>query len=432
MTEEGFPEGAAVSLPGAAPARLVAASRPLGPAFDLLAAYRADGFLFERAGLGVVGVGVAARVADAGGPGREARLAARVLETLRSIDRADPEAVPVAVGALPFDQGGPAELVVPARAVLRRARGPTVEVSVVAEGSAPAASGIGRRAGRGAPHAPFREVQLRPEPSPEGYVARVADAVERIRAGRLRKVVLARSLAVDAGRELRPEPLAWRLRAVDPEHFAFAAPTGAGGVLVGASPELLVRRAGREVESAPLAGSAPRSGDPEEDRALAEGLLASGKEREEHAVVVEAVAEALRPLCEELSWDPEPVLLSTANVWHLATRFRGVLRDPAPSALELVAALHPTPAVGGAPRDEALRTIAELEPFDRGTYAGPVGWMDAGGDGEWAIALRCAELRGSTARLFAGAGIVAGSEPERELEETERKFRAFLDSLRWG
>jgi isochorismate synthase len=148
--------------------------------------------------------------------------------------------------------------------------------------------------------------------------------------------------------------------------------------------------------------------------------------------VVEAVAEALRPLCEELSWDPEPVLLATANVWHLATRFRGVLRDPAPSALEVVAALHPTPAVGGAARDEALRTIAELEPFDRGAYAGPVGWMDARGDGEWAIALRCAELRGSTARLFAGAGIVAGSVPELELDETERKFRAFLDSLRWG
>jgi isochorismate synthase len=260
----------------------------------------------------------------------------------------------------------------------------------------------------------------------------VREAVGRIRAGRLRKVVLARSVLVEAGRELDPRQLARRLRAVDPEHFAFAAPAGSGGVLVGASPELLVRRAGRAVESAPLAGSAPRSGDPEQDRAHAEGLLASGKEREEHAVVVEAVARALRPFCEELAWDPEPVLLSTANVWHLATRFRGVLREPAPSALELVGALHPTPAVGGTPRGEALRTIAELEPFDRGAYAGPVGWMDARGDGEWAIALRCAELRGSTARLFAGAGIVAGSEPERELEETERKFRAFLDSLRWG
>ncbi|HWO71685.1 MAG TPA: isochorismate synthase [Actinomycetota bacterium] len=420
-----------MNLPGEA-AALVAASRRLGPAYDLLAAYRPDGFLFERGGLGVGAAGIAVRVADGGGPGREARLAARALEALRAIRRADRGAVPVAVGALPFDGRRPAELVVPARAVVRRERGRTLEVVVGAPGSAPPTELGGGGTGRAAPHEPFREVQLRPEPSPEGYVARVADAVGRIGAGRLRKVVLARSLVVDAGRELRPEQLARRLRAVDPEHFAFAAPTATGGVLVGASPELLVRRAGRAVESAPLAGSAPRSGDPEEDRALAEGLLASAKEREEHAVVVEAVAEALRGFCEELSWDPEPVLLSTANVWHLATGFRGRLREPAPSALELVAALHPTPAVGGAPRDEALRTIAELEPFDRGAYAGPVGWMDAEGDGEWAIALRCAELAGSTARLFAGAGIVAGSEPGRELEETERKFRAFLDSLRWG
>jgi isochorismate synthase len=119
-------------------------------------------------------------------------------------------------------------------------------------------------------------------------------------------------------------------------------------------------------------------------------------------------------------------------VWHLSTRFRGVLRDPAPTAIDLVHALHPTPAVAGTPTDAALRAIEDLEPFDRGRYAGPVGWVDAEGDGEWAIALRCAELRGDRAILYAGAGIVAGSEPDRELDETERKFRAFLDALRWG
>ncbi len=423
-------EGPAGGVPEADAAGLVAASGPLGPAFDLLSAYRADGFLFERAGVGVVGAGAAARVTEAGGPGREARLAARALEVLRSIRRADPGAPPVAVGALPFDPGRPAELVVPARAAVRRERGRTLWVAVGAPGSSPVEVG-GRRLVPAAPHAPFREVQLRPEPPPGTYADLVREALRRIGAGRLRKVVLARSLVVDAGRALDPVTLAWRLRAVDPERFAFAAPT-AGGVLVGASPELLVRRTGRAVESAPLAGSAPRSGDPAEDRALAEGLLASAKDREEHAVVVEAVARALRPFCEELAWDREPVLLPTANVWHLATRFRGRLREPAPSALELVGALHPTPAVGGAPREEALHAIAELEPFERGAYAGPVGWMDAEGDGEWAIALRCAELAGTAARLFAGAGIVAGSEPEGELDETERKFRAFLDSLRWG
>ena len=205
-----------------------------------------------------------------------------------------------------------------------------------------------------------------------------------------------------------------------------------GGILVGASPELLLSRRGAIVRSTPLAGTAPRAGDPDEDRANAEALAASSKDREEHAIVVAAVAETLEDLCGDLRWDREPVLEPTANVWHLATRFEGRLRDPAVTALDVVAELHPTPAVCGTPRPIARATIAELEPFDRGSYAGPVGWMDAAGDGEWAIALRCARLDGERATLFAGAGIVAGSEPAAEIDETERKFRAFLDSLRWG
>jgi isochorismate synthase len=225
--------------------------------------------------------------------------------------------------------------------------------------------------------------------------------------------------------------LAHRLRAVNPDAYTFAVPT-ADGVLVGASPELLVSRFGREVRSNPLAGSAPRSGDPEEDRANAEALRASPKNREEHAIVVEAIAGTLGPFCEDLTWDPQPVALATPNVWHLSTRFHGVLREPSANVLELVAALHPTPAVAGVPTDEALKLIDDLEPFDRGSYAGPVGWVDADGDGEWAVALRCAELDGSRATLYAGAGIVADSEPELEIDETDRKFRAFLDALRWG
>jgi isochorismate synthase len=201
---------------------------------------------------------------------------------------------------------------------------------------------------------------------------------------------------------------------------------------VGASPELLVSRRGLEIRSNPLAGSASRSGDPEEDRENARALADSAKDHEEHAIVVDAMVETLGPFCQELAWDPEPVLHETANVWHLSTRFRGILREAAPSVLELVAALHPTPAVCGAPRAEALELIGELEPFDRGRYAGAVGWIDAAGDGDWVIALRCAELEGEQARLYAGAGIVADSVPEREVDETDRKFRAFLDALRWG
>jgi isochorismate synthase len=161
-------------------------------------------------------------------------------------------------------------------------------------------------------------------------------------------------------------------------------------------------------------------------------LRTSAKNLEEHGIVVDVVAETLDPLCEELDRDPEPVLLGTPNVWHLSTRFRGVLRDPAPSSVELALALHPTPAVGGSPSGAALAAIRELEPFDRGAYAGPVGWVDGDGDGEWAIALRCALLDGERATLYAGAGIVADSDPHGEVDETERKFRAFLDALRWG
>jgi isochorismate synthase len=283
----------------------------------------------------------------------------------------------------------------------------------------------------GVAHEPFAHMQLREVPQADAYRAAVAEVVAKIRRGELRKVVLARTIEVTAERELDPKLLAGRLRAVDPDAYTFAVPTDEG-VLVGASPELLVSRRGHEVRSNPLAGSAPRSGDPEEDRANADALTGSSKDREEHTIVVDAVAETLRPFCEELTWDPEPVLRETPNVWHLSTNFRGALRDPAPTALDLVAALHPTPAVAGEPREAALATIAELEPFDRGRYAGPVGWVDAEGDGEWAIALRCAELRGKNAVLYAGAGIVADSDPARELDETERKFRAFLDALRWG
>jgi isochorismate synthase len=225
--------------------------------------------------------------------------------------------------------------------------------------------------------------------------------------------------------------LALRLRAVDPDAFVFAMPTDRG-VLVGASPELLVSRRGREVRSNPLAGSAPRSGDPDVDRELARSLEGSGKDREEHRIVVDAVAATLSAFCDELRWDPEPVLHETANVWHLSTRFHGVLRDPPPTSLELVHALHPTPAVAGTPTEMALAVIGDAEPFDRGRYAGPVGWIDAEGDGEWAIALRCAELREDRATLYAGAGIVRASVPAAEVAETDRKFRAFLDALRWG
>ena len=374
----------------------------LGAAFDLRAAWQDGGVYVEHDGQGVA-TGPGAMVATSG---VAAALAAR------------PEGA-VACGVLPFTGAGSLVL---AEAQVRRtdpfvtARlGPAIQ-PVLVTGLIPAEA--------------FADAELVMSPTAALYAGAVAEAARRVRAGELRKVVLARTIEVE-GRAFDPRRLAHRLRAVDPHAYTFIAPAG-DGLLVGASPELLVARHGSEVRANPLAGSAPRSGDPVTDRGNADRLIASAKDREEHAVVVEAVASTLEPLCSTLVWDPEPVLQETPNVWHLSTRFRGHLREPAPTALELAVALHPTPAVGGAPAEAALAALAQLEGFDRGCYAGPVGWVDAAGNGEWAIALRCALLHGERATLYAGAGIVGASDPDAEVDETDRKFRAFLDALRWG
>jgi len=396
-------------------------TEPLGDAYDLLAAYGDGGFLFERGGLGVATSGPSVATAS---PSMASRMLSEVDRSVRGGGRT------VAVGSLPFrDASGSAStLSIASRTARRSAIGETIRIDI---GEVSAGAPAVRTVAVSGPNEPFAHAQLREAPVADEYAAAVADVVARIRAGELRKVVLARTVEVDPGRSLDPRRLAHRLRAVDPDAYTFAAPTTTG-VIVGASPELLVSRFGREFRSNPLAGSAARSGDPVEDRENGERLLASAKDHEEHAIVVEAIARTLEPRCRELSWDAEPVLLETPNVWHLSTRFRGLLREPAPSALDLVGELHPTPAIAGEPRDVAVATIERLEPFDRGAYAGPVGWVDASGDGEWAIALRCAVLRRDHATLYAGAGIVADSQPSAEVEETDRKFRAFLDALRWG
>ena len=374
----------------------------LGASFDLLAAWQEGGVYLEHDGQGIVtGPGTAVAPSDVPAALRER-----------------PEGA-VACGVLPF--AGEGQLVL-ADAQVRRTD-PFVTARVGPPTAPVLVTGL-------IPADAFGDAELAMSPTPVVYAGAVAEAARRIRAGELRKVVLARTIEV-GGRSFDPRRLAHRLRAVDPHAYTFIAPAE-HGVLVGASPELLVARHGDEVRANPLAGSAPRSGDPIADRAGADRLIASTKDREEHAVVVEAVAAVLTPLCGSLTWDPEPVLQETPNVWHLSTRFRGHLRQPAPSALDLALALHPTPAVGGAPTDEALAVIGQLEGFDRGCYAAPVGWVDAGGNGEWAIALRCALLRGERATLYAGAGIVGASDPDAEVDETDRKFRAFLDALRWG
>lgn len=197
----------------------------------------------------------------------------------------------------------------------------------------------------------------------------------------------------------------------------------------GPAPELLVSRRGHSLLANPLAGSAPRSSDLAEDVRRAAALLESPKDLLEHAVVVSAIGEALAPYCVDLVVPDRPTLVKTAAMWHLSTTITGTLAPEPASALELACALHPTPAVCGDPTDLARDVISELEPFDRGLYSGVVGWGDAAGDGEWVVTIRCAEAGADSLRLFAGAGVVASSDPVAETAETTAKFRTFLEAV---
>jgi menaquinone-specific isochorismate synthase len=252
----------------------------------------------------------------------------------------------------------------------------------------------------------------------------VGEAVHRITHSEdLRKVVLARDLYVSADIPIDPRVLLRWLAVRYPGCFTFACDG-----LVGATPELLIRKDGWEVSSLVLAGTTPRGATQAEDSALAQALLGSAKENEEHGYAAVSLHDTLSPLCSAMYVTPRPELIRLPNVQHLGTRVRGTLAA-ARSALALVAAVHPTAAVGGTPTDAAVEVIRELESMDRERYAGPVGWVDADGNGEWGIALRCGQLDGNRARLFAGCGIVAGSDPVAELAETESKFRPMRNAL---
>lgn len=324
------------------------------------------------------------------------------------------------VGALPFRADAPAHLYRPAE--LSRSAGRACFAAAF-----PPPTLVRADAG-----APVRW-QVTPEPSLEAYRAAVAGALARLARGDdgLRKIVLSRGLRLVANRPIDARALL-RVLADDASVTAFCVPlagAAAARALVGATPERLVSKRGAAVTSHPLAGSARRSPDPQADRAAAEALLASDKDRREHREVVVAILDQLAPHCAELVAPERPELTSTASMWHLGTPISGRLRDPSMSALDLALLLHPTPAVCGTPRPAAARAIAELEGHERGFYAGAVGWCDAAGDGDWHVAIRCAEIDGREARLHAGAGIVAGSDPVAEGEETSAKFAALLTAL---
>jgi menaquinone-specific isochorismate synthase len=252
----------------------------------------------------------------------------------------------------------------------------------------------------------------------------VARATKRIRDGELDKVVLAREVVVEGDAPFDVAAVLARLRAGYPDCFV----SNVDG-FVGASPELLVSRQGDMVRAHPMAGTTARRGDPQADARAASALLASSTYRHEHQVTIDVVHDTLLPFCSYVDYEPEPSVVALANVAHLATRVEGRLSHPPASVLELVQALHPTPAVCGRPRDRALALIAELEGFDRGRYGGTIGWVDAAGNGTWAVAIRGAQIDGATARVYAGNGIVGDSDPDTELAETRAKLQAVLGAL---
>ncbi|WP_460796736.1 isochorismate synthase [Microbacterium sp. GXF0217] len=409
---------------------LVVQTREIEPLEDLLTyAAPAAPLAWLRRGDGIVaaGSGIAAVIripADEGSS--RAAIASEAWRTLCADAEIDdavdlPGTGLVAFGALTFDEDSDADsiLIVP---------------SII----------IGKRQGRswitriGDLDAPLAETAYGPHwagtvgpgaQTPEGYQASVGAALDRIAGGELSKVVLARDLAgtIPAGSDLRR--LVRALSAGYPDTWTFAVDG-----LIGASPETLVTAQDRSVTARVLAGTIGRGADPDADTVASASLASSTKDLDEHQYAVQSLLVALRPHVRAMAASEQPFLLKLPNLFHLATDVEGELAD-GESALDLIGVLHPTAAVAGTPTDAAIAAIRELEPFDRGRYAGPVGWVDAAGNGEWAIALRCAQFGTDAAgaaipvTAYAGAGIVAGSDPETELLETRVKFRPLVDAL---
>jgi menaquinone-specific isochorismate synthase len=387
------------------PGLVVATTRRVTDPVDLLDWLGPDGFAWFADGEAFVTAGTAASVDPAD--------AVAFLQSVEHEGDAGGRGIR-AVGALPFE--GTGRMTVPARIVERDTAGNVWSTTVTpALQRAPEASAPRGRIAR--------RFTVEACQGLDEWDAMVTAALALIESHDLEKVVLAREVVIEADAPFEPATIIDRLRATQPDCFVYAA-----GGFVGATPELLVRRSGADVVSQPMAGTVPRGASPEEDRRSIARLVSSVKESREHRLVVDAVAGELARWCDGVVvGEPEPMRLT--SVTHLTTRISGRVRRRDSSAVDLALALHPTPAVNGSPRDAARAAIARLERFDRAAYAGPVGWVDSRGDGEFAVALRGATLDGNRARLLAGAGIVAGSDPDAEWAETQAKLEPMLRAL---
>jgi len=339
---------------------------------------------------------------------------------------------PIMFGLVPFNASNPASLTIPAQ----------YQQAAVPERQAPHdAHSAGQRTDSDARP---KVIDRQPVPAPEVYGDMVRKALALYAQGGVQKIVLSRAMDVTLDRPVDYERLLPDLLARNAHGYTFAIPTwdqsdaasdnAAGvapsGAMVGASPELLVRREGNRIYVNPLAGSIGRHPDPDTDRARKEGLAISEKDLREHSYVVNDIVRILRTYCDELDVPDGPSVIGTDALWHLSTYITGTLRDADVTALDLSCALHPTPAICGHPTDVAFDHIRELEPFERGYFAGLVGWQRANGDGEWALTLRCALQTGDRhLRLYAGAGTVAGSDPDSEITETATKMETFMRAI---
>lgn len=385
-------------------------TRPIRGSEDLNDVAGETGYLFVRDGIGFAGQGIAITAT-----------AETIKETLQQCEVENhvggPGTGPLAFGAIPFLKNETATFIIP-RVVMGKREDGTAFLTTV--------DGANMETSSRLPHVERNYKMRSGAVTPSDYKAAVARTTARIAKSDLRKAVIARDIFIECDTPMNVHEILLRLK----KSFGSSYRYSFDG-LIGASPELLVEVLDGVVRSHPLAGTAPRTGDDAEDERLANELLRSSKNQAEHRIVIDVVRDTLLPHCSYLDWQPEPSIVKVANVQHLGSEAEGLLTKPFASVLHLARELCPTPALGGHPRDIAIDWINQVEGLDRGRYGGAVGWLDAHGNGTWAVTIRCAEMSDDRrlAHLFAGCGIVGDSDPESELAETHTKFQAMIGAI---
>ena len=393
--------------------------------FDLNTVCRGDGYLFVRDGVGVAGRDALRSISES-----EAMTFLQSLTPSRLSDSTITDNGPILFSLVPFSPSQPAEFILP-RIVFRKTQDHVPTVTLIGESEDDLTDdkleiAITTAISAHPPRPHSNSYRVAPKTAVGHYLDAVVQARDAVRAGVIQKAVIARDIEVHADDPIDVHAILLRLRASFGSSYRYSVNN-----IIGASPELLVSVHGSTVRSHPLAGTAPRTGDQVTDTRLADELVASTKNQIEHRIVIDMVHDTLLPFCSYLDWESEPSVVTVANVQHLGTAIEGALTEPSSHVFSLVRALCPTPALGGHPSAAALTFIEKVEGVNRGYYGGAVGYMDARGDGIFAVTIRCAELSADkrTARLFAGGGIVADSDPYAELAETQAKFQAMLSAI---